>query len=99
MKIKILTIILSLLLIGAAPTYAAYDKDKESPNFFAMAGDLVVARPLLLATTIVGGIVFIVSSPFSALGGNIGEAADVLVKTPAKATFKRCLGCSFSSEK
>ncbi|MGY0217036.1 hypothetical protein ACWJJH_06555 [Endozoicomonadaceae bacterium StTr2] len=66
----------------------------EDPNYLAMTGDLLIARPLLLATTIIGGVVFVVSSPFSAAGGNMNEAAETLVKAPARATFQRCLGCS-----
>ncbi len=68
----------------------------EDPGFFTMTADLVLARPLLLVTTAVGTVIFIVSSPFSALGGNINQAADKLVLEPAKATFVRCLGCSYN---
>jgi len=35
-----------------------------------------------------------VSLPFTALGGNVKQAADVLVVGPAKETFVRCLGCN-----
>jgi hypothetical protein len=59
----------------------------------------VLLRPVLLATTIVGSAVYLVSLPFSALGGNAGEAGEVLVVGPAKATFVRCLGCSRSGRK
>ncbi|GAA4649303.1 hypothetical protein GCM10023116_15770 [Kistimonas scapharcae] len=68
----------------------------ENPGFFSMTADLFLARPLLLVTTAVGTAIFIVSSPFSALGGNINQAADKLVLEPAKATFVRCLGCSYN---
>ena len=95
---KIFPLILSLSLMTSAPAFAAERPSSEKPGFFAMTGDLIVARPLLLVTTIVGGALFIVSSPFSALGGNLDEAADVLVKNPAKATFSRCLGCAFSED-
>ncbi|MCK5881362.1 MAG: hypothetical protein KAG18_05750 [Sinobacterium sp.] len=66
----------------------------EEPTALAMAGDLVVARPVGLVITIVGTAVFLVSLPFSLLGGNVGEAASTLVVGPAKTTFVRCLGCS-----
>ena len=68
----------------------------ESPSALAMTTDAVLLRPVLLATTIVGSAVYLVSLPFSALGGNAGEAGEVLVVGPAKATFVRCLGCSRS---
>ena len=41
----------------------------EAPSGYAMAGDLLIARPLLIAGTIIGTGVFLVSLPFSALGG------------------------------
>ena len=66
----------------------------ETPSALAMAGDALFARPALLATTIVGGAIYLVSLPFSALGGNAAEAGEVLVVGPAKATFVRCLGCT-----
>lgn len=71
----------------------------ESPSALAMAGDAVFVRPVLLATTIVGSAVYLVSLPFSLLGGNAEEAGDVLVVGPAKATFVRCLGCTSSGRK
>ena len=55
--------------------------------------------PALLATTIIGSAVYLVSLPFSALGGNAGEAGEVLVVGPAKATFVRCLGCTRTGRK
>jgi hypothetical protein len=36
----------------------------------------------------------VVTLPFSLLGGNPGEAAEVLVMNPGKNTFVRCLGCT-----
>ncbi|MBJ6136484.1 MULTISPECIES: hypothetical protein [Marinobacter] len=71
----------------------------ESPSALAMTTDAVLLRPALLATTIVGTAVYLVSLPFSALGGNAGEAGEVLVVGPAKATFVRCLGCTRSGRK
>ncbi|MGO1232721.1 MAG: hypothetical protein ACTMHG_03270 [Marinobacter sp.] len=66
----------------------------ESPSALAMTTDALLLRPLLLATTIVGSAVYVVSVPFAALGGNATEAGRVLVADPAKATFVRCLGCT-----
>lgn len=68
-----------------APTTAAKDPA-------AMAMDLVLARPGGLVATVAGTAIFVVSLPFSALGGNTGEAFDSLVATPATYTFRRPLG-------
>jgi len=73
---------------------AAQAGDLDEPTALAMVGDLVIARPAGVLITAVGAVAFVVSLPFSAAGGNIGEAADQLVVGPAKATFVRCLGCT-----
>ena len=77
------------LLLSAAPGFAS---DNE-PSAGEMAVDIAIARPFGLVATVLGGAAFVVSLPFSALGGNVEEAADALVIGPAKATFVRCLGC------
>ena len=59
-----------------------------------MIGDAVFARPLLLVSTVVGAGLYVVTLPFSLLGGNPGEAGEVLVMNPGKNTFVRCLGCT-----
>jgi hypothetical protein len=70
------------------------DQINTRPTALAMAGDAVLARPALLALTIGGTAIFLVTLPFSLLGGNVGEAGKTLVVGPAKATFTRCLGCT-----
>jgi hypothetical protein len=57
-----------------------------------MAVDLIAARPIGLVATVGGALVFLVSWPFSALGGNSDEAWQTLVVSPAEYTFKRPLG-------
>ena len=71
----------------------------EAPKGYAMVGDLVIARPLLIGATAIGAAAFIVSLPFTALGGNVGEAAQSLVVEPGKEAFVRCLGCTSSGYK
>jgi hypothetical protein len=66
----------------------------ESPPAYAMIGDLLIARPLLVAATAIGAVVFVVSLPFTAFGGGIGEAGKALVVDPGRAAFVRCLGCT-----
>ncbi|EKM96117.1 cation/multidrug efflux pump [Stutzerimonas degradans] len=68
----------------------------EAPPAFAMIGDLVVARPLLIGATLVGAVAFVVSLPFTVLGGNVKEAGQALVGDPAREAFVRCLGCTTS---
>jgi hypothetical protein len=65
----------------------------ESPNEFAMVGDLLVARPIGVVMTVGGVAVWLVSLPFTLMAGHAGEAAESLMLGPAQATFWRCLGC------
>lgn len=71
------------------PLYAA-----EAPAAFSMVADLLIARPLLIAATVIGAGVFVVALPFAATGGGIGEAGRALVVEPGKSAFVRCLGCT-----
>ncbi|WP_455923896.1 multidrug transporter [Pseudomonas putida] len=66
----------------------------QSPPAFSMIADLVIARPFLVAATAVGAVVFVVSLPFTALGGNVKDAGNALVVAPGKSAFVRCLGCT-----
>ncbi|WP_433768488.1 multidrug transporter [Pseudomonas putida] len=65
----------------------------HNPPAYAMIGDLLIARPLLVVATVIGAGVFVVSLPFTAMGGGVGDAGQALVVDPAKAAFVRCLGC------
>ena len=66
--------------------------DKEKRTSEGMIVDAIAARPIGLVATLGGAVVFLVSWPFSALGGNSDEAWDTLVAEPAVYTFQRPLG-------
>lgn len=87
---------LSIAILLVVPQIAYSEAISENPSAMAMTGDLLIARPILLATTVVGSVLYVVSLPFSLAGGNAKDAADTLVVGPAKATFMRCLGCTHS---
>ncbi|MEQ4539291.1 MAG: hypothetical protein ABN479_10145 [Billgrantia sp.] len=84
----------SALLLGSLQVHAQQQRMEARPSGAAMVADALIARPLLLVATLGGTALFVVSLPFSAMGGNVDQAAEALVKTPAEATFKRCLGCT-----
>ncbi|TBW54843.1 hypothetical protein EZI54_12395 [Marinobacter halodurans] len=92
----VMTLAVSLMAFSSL-SYA--NPVEEKPSAFAMTADALFARPMLLATTIVGGAVYVVSLPFSLLGGNAKEAGQTLFLGPAEATFVRCLGCTQSGRK
>ena len=74
-------------------TLLAQNAVDESPNEFAMVGDLLVARPIGAVMVVGGAAVWLVSLPFTLLAGHAGEAADTLIAGPVETTFMRCLGC------
>jgi len=84
------------LRAGAADSI--YGRQKSEPNMIKMGADLLIARPVLFAFTILGSALYVIALPFSLAGGNHDQAAEVLVVGPARATFKRCLGCANSQE-
>ncbi len=103
-KLARITAIVAACVVLAAPLQAVaaasiYGRQKSEPNMIKMGADLLVARPVLFAFTILGSALYVISLPFSLAGGNHDQAAEVLVVGPARATFKRCLGCANSSEK
>jgi len=91
------TLLLALVLV--VPSTGWSNTVDEVPSPLAMTGDAIFVRPVMLAVTVVGAVVFIISSPFSALGGNIGESWDQLVDGPFETTFVRCLGCTTNGRK
>jgi hypothetical protein len=92
-KLRAVTATALLGLLLSLPQLALSQEAYEKPTALAMGGDLLIARPALLAITAVGAVGFVASIIFTAAGGNIGEAADTLVVKPGEATFVRCLGC------
>ena len=83
----------STLVLGSMSAPLAVAGPADEPTGEEMIVDAVVARPIGLAATVLGTAAFIVTLPFSALGGNVDKAADKLVIDPARETFVRCLGC------
>ncbi|MFO1375206.1 MAG: hypothetical protein U1E99_11605 [Agitococcus sp.] len=86
----------------ATPSFAEEymdDQVNQRPGAGAMVLDAAVARPMLLALTLGGTAAFVASLPFTALGGNVEEAAKTLVVGPAKATFTRCMGCTATQDR
>ncbi len=84
---------LVVLASGAGPADAARGYNRGgSPEPGSMLVDGVVVRPLGLGAVVLGAATWLVTFPFSALGGNAGEAGDQLVGQAWKFTFQRPLG-------
>ena len=89
----VLLLIITLVFIPFGTSALAQGQALDEENSGAlMTADLLLARPLGIVATVLGCAVFIVSLPFSALGGNTKQASQKLVKEPASFTFTRPLG-------
>lgn len=75
-----------------AAEYSTQYQVVDKPSGAAMLIDGIVIRPLGIVATLIGSAVFVVTLPFSFLGDNVGDAAQSLVKEPARMTFVRPLG-------
>ena len=84
------TLALSNVMFSA--NVAAYERVHEEPTAGTMLADTFMVRPFMLVSTVIGTAAFIVTLPFSLLGGNAGEAGKTLVVEPAAYTFVRPLG-------
>lgn len=94
-RATLMGVALSTCLLLPATSYAEdLEQVDERPTAMAMMGDAFIARPFLLAGTVIGATVFTVALPFSAMGGKLEESWNTLVVGIAKPTFQRCLGCT-----
>lgn len=87
-----LAIVLGVSSVGLPITAAAHEEQRPDDKSTRMMGDTFLVRPFALLGTILGTATFVVSLPFSAAGGNVGEAWDQMVVGPASCTFGRPLG-------
>lgn len=85
-----ITVAAALLVFGSVTTAETIE---DKPSAGAMIIDTVLARPLYFLLSQGGALVYGATLPFTLLGGNADEAAEVLVVTPLQAAFVRCLGC------
>jgi hypothetical protein len=86
LKVSSLAFIMTFSSLSVAETM------EEEPGVGTMTADALVVRPFQILNLILGTGIFLVSSPFSALGGNLDEAGRKLVAEPARAALRRPLG-------
>ena len=100
-KRNLFTIVISVSCVTAImqPAAAAIEIDETDfgPSYGTMAVDTVVGKPLQLATAIAGTAAYIVSLPFSLIGGNADQAQQKLFVEPWDA-MARCLGCTVAED-
>lgn len=80
------------VLALAAPGWTQDCPSHKGTDPGAMTVDAALARPVGTVATVTGFALFLISSPFAAMGGNTQESWDSLVASPAQYTFRRPLG-------
>lgn len=90
---------MSLMMIMMQPASAAIEiEEKEfGPSYETMIVDTVAGKPLQLVNAVAGTIAYVVSLPFSLIGGNAEQAQQKLVVEPWDA-MARCLGCTVAED-
>jgi|FrelakmetLWP11LW_1041352.scaffolds.fasta_scaffold81287_1 hypothetical protein len=73
------------LVLSSAPAFGYGDG-------MGMTMDVLIARPVALAATVLGTAVFIVALPFALTSGSVAATACGLVVTPFNYTFVRPVG-------
>lgn len=100
-KHKLLTAIasVSLIMVSMQPALAAIEIDETDfgPSYDTMVVDTVVGKPLQLVTAVAGTAAYLVSLPFSLIGGNADQAQQKLFVEPWDA-MARCLGCTVAED-
>ncbi len=92
-QLIILFVITSLFFIPFVTSVPAQEQmEEESKEAGSMTVDLLLIRPFGILATLLGSAAFVVSLPFSAMGGNIEPAYEKMVAEPAAFTFRRPLG-------
>lgn len=100
-KQKFFTLVTSLGLMAASmqPALAAIEIDETDfgPSYETMVVDTVVGKPLQLVNAVAGTAAYLVSLPFSLIGGNADQAQQKLFVEPWDA-MGRCLGCTVAED-
>ncbi len=92
MKKKAVVFVCTLALLASSTNTSFAYSDSTAVDPAAIVVDVLVARPVCLAATIVGSVFFVISLPVAATSKSVHRAAHALVVQPAQATFTRPLG-------
>jgi hypothetical protein len=90
MKTKLLMTVICVLVMLLSTSTPVFADGSSSAT--AVAVDVVVARPVSFALTVIGSAIFVVSLPVALTAGCVDKTAHTLVGVPGKDTFIRPLG-------
>jgi hypothetical protein len=88
MKTRILVVFFALVFAMGNITISRASDDDD----IAAITDVTLVRPGCFVATVVGSVFFVVALPFAAISGSVHKTANILVLTPANATFTRPVG-------
>jgi hypothetical protein len=91
-SVLVATLIAALVCLPFATPEPAYGQEPGQPSVGSTWIDALIYRPVGLVAIPVGAVLFVLTVPFAALGGNVGQAWNGLVVVPVKYTFARPLG-------
>ncbi|WP_435950255.1 hypothetical protein [Psychrobacter sp. DM8] len=95
--IAITSIVLTTAMVHTASAAIEIDETDFGPSYETMVVDTVVGKPLQLVAAVAGTAAYIVSLPFSVIGGNADQAQRKLFVEPWDA-MSRCLGCTVAED-
>lgn len=83
---------LAVFITTSTTALAAPQTDMGEPSAPAVVMDVLVIRPLGIASIVLGSAVFVVALPFTIPAQGVGTAAKKLIVEPFKFTFTRPIG-------
>jgi hypothetical protein len=104
LRVVLALVVTVALVVGptGAPAFANPSSDCSDRDYYSgceneptggqMMWDALFMRPVGIVGTALGSVVWLVSYPFAALGGNTDESTQKLVAQPFNWTFNRPLG-------
>ncbi|MBI5344558.1 MAG: hypothetical protein HZB21_06255 [Deltaproteobacteria bacterium] len=88
---RILAIFLLLSVFMGSPAIS-FAEEKTEPSGSGIVIDVVIIRPLGLASLVIGAGVFVIALPFTVPSGSVKVSAKKLIAEPFKFTFTRPVG-------
>lgn len=84
-RITAVVLVLAFLLVSV-PVFAGPVNDQT------MEDDILMARPLGIASIVGGAALWVISLPFAVISGTVPKTTEALITKPIKYTFARPVG-------
>nr|WP_317200166.1 hypothetical protein [uncultured Psychrobacter sp.] len=91
------SLVLTTAMMHTASAAIEIDETDFGPSYDTMIVDTIVGKPLQLVAAVTGTAAYLVSLPFSVIGGNADQAQRKLFVEPWDA-MSRCLGCTVAED-